>query len=76
VSDTKFCKDCKWLRAPNPRPMCGHPSSVLKGARNVVTGKMDEDRPLACEDVRMFSFGGDRCGQEGQFWEAAHVGFA
>jgi hypothetical protein len=75
----KLCKDCKWLRPPNPRrPICGHPSSVLKGEIDSVTGEMSEDRPLTCEDARMFLAHDGSCGREGTHWEAADatpVGF-
>jgi hypothetical protein len=59
----KLCKDCKWLRPPNPRrPICGHPSSVLKGEIDSVTGLAHDGS----------------CGREGTHWEAADatpVGF-
>jgi hypothetical protein len=72
----KFCKDCKWIRPPNPRAMCGHPSSFIGGEIDLVTGKHRPLLSMACEDVRFLPSAHSKyCGREAVHWEPIVVGF-
>jgi hypothetical protein len=65
----KLCKDCKWIRPPTARPMCAHPSSVLRGELSLVTGKITPGQPLNCEEARYDYLFGNYCGSQGKHWE-------
>jgi hypothetical protein len=67
----KLCKDCRWIRPrdDDPRPLCGHPTSVSPVEISRVTGKEIPSYHYTCADMRYFLAWDDYCGQEGVHWE-------
>jgi hypothetical protein len=81
---TLLCKDCRWAvnlvgdrqtaLPPAMHFQCHHPSSVVTGPPDLVTGREPEEAWNFCSHNRATSYG-DCCGPEGRFWEPIEVGF-
>jgi hypothetical protein len=76
VTIFRLCKDCRWIEWPDnnlePRSyeaLCQHPTSVLPGEPDLVTGVAEPTKQLACQVVRRLTIYA-MCGPDGRYWAA------
>ena len=71
----KLCKACRWIEWPDNdlerrayEAICQHPTSILPGEPDLVTGVAEPTKQLACQTCRRLNVF-DLCGPDGRYWE-------